>query len=289
MRRRSRISEPVARRFASRRQSLDARASSLVAMLELRNINKTYLAGGSEQVTAVKDVAFRVERGQCVALVGPSGCGKTTLLTTVAGLAPPTGGKVLVNNREVDGPPREMVMVFQDYANSLFPWRTVLGNVLFALEGRRESGQRKRHAAMDALQSVGLAEFSRHYPWQLSGGMQQRAAIARSLAYGSEILLMDEPFASVDAQTRETLEDLLLGVWERFNKTILFVTHDIDEAVYLSDKVVVLTKRPARVAETVDIDLPRPRTQVATRSAPRFIELRNHIHGLLASGARSGG
>lgn len=177
-----------------------------------------------------------------------------------------------------------MVLVFQNYANSLFPWRTVLGNILFALENKEIPRDQKQRIAEDLLSSVGLGgDFGRHYPWELSGGMQQRVAIARGLAYGSDIILMDEPFASVDAQTRADLEDFLLSVWEKYSKSILFVTHDIDEAVYLSDRVIVLSRRPSVVLDAITVDLERPRNQLDTKADERFIALRNKIYKLIKS------
>jgi len=256
-------------------------------MLQIIEFSKSYAANGACSSVAVENVTFTLERGDLMALVGPSGCGKSTLLSAVAGLSAPTCGRILLEGRPVTRPPKEMVLVFQDYANSLFPWRTVLGNVLFALEDKGMSKADMRAAALESLESVGLAGFAGHYPWQLSGGMQQRAAIARGLAYGSEILLMDEPFASVDAQTREDLEDLLLRVRDRYGKTVLLVTHDIDEAVYLANRVVALSRRPSTVAAEFEVDLPWPREQVTTRSLPRFIELRNQIHQLLKANAPS--
>ncbi len=256
-------------------------------MLEIKNFSKTYAANGACPSPAVENVSFTLRRGDLLVLAGPSGCGKSTILTAAAGLAPPTCGQILLEGRPVTAPPKEMALVFQDYANSLFPWRTVTGNVLFALEGKGLSRKAMRDAAASSLESVGLGGFGDHYPWQLSGGMQQRAAIARGLAYGAEILLMDEPFASVDAQTREDLEDLLLRVRERYGITVLLVTHDIDEAVYLASRILVLSKRPSTVAAEITVDLPWPREQVGTRSLARFIELRNHIHQLLKAGAPS--
>jgi len=256
-------------------------------MLQIIDFSKSYAASGACSSVAVENVTFTLKRGDLLALVGPSGCGKSTLLSAVAGLSAPTCGRILLEGRLVTRPPKEMVLVFQDYANSLFPWRTVLGNVLFALEDKGMSKTDMRSAALESLESVGLAGFASHYPWQLSGGMQQRAAIARGLAYGSEILLMDEPFASVDAQTREDLEDLLLRVRDRYGKTVLLVTHDIDEAVYLANRIVALSRRPSTVAAEFEVDLPWPREQVTTRSLPRFIELRNQIHQLLKTNAPS--
>lgn len=209
-------------------------------MLSILNLTKEYSQNAGKRTTAIKDVSFQLKEGEFVSIVGPSGCGKTTLLMCVAGLLESSGGNILLNSKEVTGPPKEMVLIFQNYTNSLFPWRTVLGNVMFALENKDIPRTKKTEIAEKSLKSVGLGDFIGHYPWELSGGMQQRVAMARGLAYGSEIILMDEPFASVDAQTRADLEDLLITVWKRYSRTILFVTHDIDEAVYLSNRVIVL-------------------------------------------------
>ncbi len=231
---------------------------------------------------ALGDISFSVRQGEFVSIVGPSGCGKSTLLMCVAGLMSPTSGAVSLYGRNIDGPPKEMVLVFQNYTNSLFPWRTVLGNIMFALENKNIPYDRRVEIARSHLETVGLGgEFGKLYPWQLSGGMQQRVAIARGLAYGSEIILMDEPFASVDAQTRADLEDFLLSVWEKYSRSLLFVTHDIDEAVYLSDRVIVLSRRPSVVVDTITVDLERPRNQLETKADERFIALRNRIYRLI--------
>jgi NitT/TauT family transport system ATP-binding protein len=252
-------------------------------LLSIKTLRKEYRQNNKESVLALRQIDFQVEEGEFVSIVGPSGCGKTTLLLCMAGLMTPSSGQLFLNGGEVKDPPKEMVMIFQNYTNSLFPWKTVLGNILFAVENKDLPRAKKVQIAEKYLANVGLTDFINHYPWQLSGGMQQRVAIARGLAYGSEIILMDEPFASVDAQTREELEDLLLTVWERYAKTILFVTHDIDEAVYLSDRVIVLSKRPAVVLDTIAVDLARPRNQLETKGDERFIVLRKKIHGLIRS------
>jgi NitT/TauT family transport system ATP-binding protein len=187
----------------------------------------------------------------------------------------------------VTRPPRQMAVVFQDYSRSLLPWLDVVGNVTLPLKAGGVPKARRLQLAGEALAAVGLAEHAHKYPWQLSGGMQQRAAIARALAYQPEILLMDEPFASVDAQTRAELEDLLLDVWTRFNVTILLVTHDIDEAVYLADRVVLLSAAPTIVTESLTVDLPRPRDQIATKELPEFAHLRAHVFAAVkAAGQR---
>jgi NitT/TauT family transport system ATP-binding protein len=196
----------------------------------------------------------------------------------MAGLLPPTAGRVLLRGQPITEPPPEMVLVFQDYGRSLCHWRTVAGNVQFALERSGLSAAARAERVSQALDVVGLAEFRDHYPWELSGGMQQRLQIARALAYQPRILLMDEPFGSLDALTRAELEDELLAIWSSQPKTVLFVTHDIEEAVYLSDRVVILSARPSSVVEELPIDLPRPRDQITTRSLERFVEYRNHIY-----------
>jgi NitT/TauT family transport system ATP-binding protein len=242
-------------------------------MLTVERLSRTY--GG---LVAIAGIDLTVGAGEFVCIVGPSGCGKTTLLKCMAGLLAPTGGRVLLQGQEVLGPPRQMALVFQDYSRSLLPWMSVQANVDLPLRATGLSRSERRALVAEALGSVGLDGFERHYPWQLSGGMQQRVAMARALAYQPQILLMDEPFASVDAQTRSDLEDLLLSVWERLGITVLFVTHDIDESVYLADRVVVLCPRPTAVAEILDVHLPRPRDQVATKELPEFARLRAHIY-----------
>jgi NitT/TauT family transport system ATP-binding protein len=196
----------------------------------------------------------------------------------IAGLIPPSSGTVKVKGVEINGPPPNLVLVFQEYNRSLFAWRSVLGNVLFGLEVRGKISREAEEKARHLIGLVGLEGFERHYPWELSGGMQQRVAIARALAYDPEVLLMDEPFGSVDALTRLELEDSLLRLWKELKTTILFVTHDIEESIYLSDKICVLGRRPSRVLLRMDIHLDRPRNQLSTRSDPKFVELRNEIY-----------
>jgi len=252
-------------------------------VLKVLNLKKEYQQDQRNGTLAVSDLSFEAYQGEFISIVGPSGCGKTTLLMCIAGLIKPSTGQVLVDGHLVNGPPRQMVMIFQNYVNSLFPWRTVLGNILFALENRGISHKEQREIAEGFLKRLGLSDFAAHYPWELSGGMQQRVAIARGLAYGSEVILMDEPFASVDAQTRADLEDFLLSVWNAYVKTILFVTHDIDEAVYLSDRVVVLSKRPSQMLGDIYVNLDRPREQIKTKGDKNFIEIRNRIYEMIRS------
>jgi NitT/TauT family transport system ATP-binding protein len=245
-------------------------------LLEVRSLGKSYESreGTTE---AIADISFNVAPGEFVCVVGPSGCGKTTLLKCLAGLLAPTRGEVLLGGERVRRPPPQMGFVFQDYSNSLLPWLRVDSNVTFPLRHKGVDPDRQAELATETLDVVGLSEFARHYPWELSGGMQQRVAIARALAYEPEILLMDEPFASVDAQTRADLEDLLLDVWTGYRVTTVFVTHDIDESVYLADRVIVLSPRPSKVEEELTVDLPRPRDQVDTKQMQAFTDLRTEV------------
>ena len=252
-------------------------------MLEVRGVRKEFQPLSGAPVVALGDVSFRVEARQFVSIVGPSGCGKSTLLQCVAGLMRPTAGSVVLDGREVTGPPEGLILLFQEYNKSLMAWRSVLGNVCFGLENRRGMSRAEREsAARHYIELVGLGGFERHYPWELSGGMQQRVAIARALVCQPQVLLMDEPFGSLDALTRFELEDTLLRLWESLRSTILFVTHDIDEAVYLSDRVYVLSRRPSRMIADTAMDLPRPRNQLVTREDPRFIRLRHGIFELIS-------
>jgi NitT/TauT family transport system ATP-binding protein len=249
-------------------------------VLEIRNLAKTY-GTGAKATRAIADVSFLVADREFVCVVGPSGCGKTTLLKCVGGLLRPSSGEALLRGKRVTSPPEEMALVFQEYGRSLMPWASVRNNVLLPLRHKRLGRRERKDLVEEALGAVGLTRFIDHYPWQLSGGMQQRVAIARALAYQPSILLMDEPFASVDAQTRGDLEDLVLRVREEFAVTVVFVTHDIDESVYLSDRVVVLTHAPTEVEEIIGVELPFPRDQIATKELPEFAHLRGHVYRLI--------
>ncbi len=247
-----------------------------MSLLEIDRVHKAY-GTGPGAVTAVEDVTLTAHPGEMLCIVGPSGCGKTTLLRCVSGLLPPTSGTVTVDGEVVTAPPRSMALVFQDYSRSLLPWMTVHANVVLPLKARRMPRAERDDLAAGALAAVGLEGHGHRHPWQLSAGMQQRVAIARALAYTPRILLLDEPFASVDAQTRADLQDLLLDVWHRTNLTVLLVTHDVDEAAYLADRIVVLSASPALVKETIDVELPRPRDQIRTRQLPEFAHLRGRV------------
>ncbi|MEV6105331.1 ABC transporter ATP-binding protein [Streptomyces sp. NPDC051940] len=247
-------------------------------MLDVRGLNKVY-EGQGRRVEALRDLTFSLAPGELCCLVGPSGCGKTTLLKCVAGLLAPTAGEVLLDGRPVTGPRPGMAVVFQEYGRSLLPWMRVRDNVGLPLKYRRGLPKERRRALVEqSLDAVGLADAGGAYPWQLSGGMQQRVAIARALAYEPEVMLMDEPFAAVDAQTRAGLEDLVRQLWRERGMTVLFVTHDIDEAVYLGERVLTLSASPTVVRDDTPVDLPGPRDQLHTRAAPRFAELRAHVY-----------
>ncbi|GAA3718699.1 ABC transporter ATP-binding protein [Nonomuraea antimicrobica] len=246
-------------------------------MLEIHELRKVYESPG-RRVEAIRSITLGVGAGELVCVVGPSGCGKTTLLRCVAGLLPVSEGQVRVSGVPVTGPPPDMAVVFQEYGRSLFPWMTVRQNVELPLKEKRLPPARRRELVADSLRAVGLSDAADAHPWQLSGGMQQRVAIARAVAYEPQVLLMDEPFAAVDAQTRADLEDLILRLWRDLGVTTLFVTHDIDEAVYLGQRVVVLSSSPTTVMEDLKIDLPPERDQLTTRSLPRFGELRGHVY-----------
>lgn len=246
-------------------------------LLEVSHLKKVY-ESSTGNVEAIGDISFSMRRGELVVIVGPSGCGKTTLLKCIAGLLAPTAGAVELDGKKVAGPPPNMALVFQEYGRSLYPWLTVRGNVELPLKHKKLSRAERTQLVDDALQAVGLEHASQSYPWQLSGGMQQRVAIARAVAYQPEVLIMDEPFAAVDAQTRADLEDLVRSLHHERGMSILFVTHDIDESVYLGERVVVLSKSPTWVQEDLAIDLAPERDQITTRALPRFTELRTHVY-----------
>jgi NitT/TauT family transport system ATP-binding protein len=249
-------------------------------ILEVSDLTKAYQVG-NELRPVLGGISLRVDRGEFVCIVGPSGAGKSTLLRCIGGLLAPSSGTILLDGQPVYEPPPKLAVVFQDYSRSLMPWMSVAKNVMLPLRAKGYSKREQLRRADEALTGVGLTDVGEQYPWQLSGGMQQRVAIARALAYEPEALLMDEPFASVDAQTRSDLEDLILSVRDAFGVTVLLVTHDIDESVYLADRVVVMSGSPTRVREEITVDLPSPRDQVNTKLLPRFAELRAHVMTLI--------
>jgi NitT/TauT family transport system ATP-binding protein len=259
------------------------------AMLQVDGLGKTY-TGRGEPVEAIADLSFSVGPGEFICVVGPSGAGKTTLLRALAGLLAPSKGTIALAGSTVNGPPADMAVVLQEYGRSLFPWMTVAENVELPLKEKKIPAARRKQLIDDALTAVSLGDDGDKYPWQLSGGMQQRVAIARAVAYEPKVLLMDEPFAAVDAQTRFELEDLVRALWKRLGVTVVFVTHDIDESIYLAERVLVLSGRPTVLLEDVRIDLGADRDQLETRANPEFARLRTHVYELVQAakkGARS--
>ena len=249
------------------------------ADISFRSVSKTFTVRGGGTFTALDSVDLDVAAGEFTVIVGPSGCGKSTLLDLLGGLTTPDGGEILLNGRPVTGPGPDRSTVFQQYA--LLPWRTAQGNVEFGLESIGVPRRQRAARAREYLELVGLHGFEERHPHELSGGMKQRVAIARSLAYDPEVLLMDEPFAALDAQTRESLQDELLRIWERTGKTVVFITHGIEEAVYLGGRVAVLTSRPGRVKQVVPIDLGDRTSAQDLRSSPEFARYRHEIWSLL--------
>ena len=258
-------------------QTTQMNRSAPLPMLSVQGLKKVYQVRDGE-VEAVRDLTFDVAEGELVCLVGPSGAGKTTLLKCIAGLLTPTDGVVHLAGKTVTEPPKAMAVVFQEYGRSLFPWMTVRDNVELPLKNQRVPKAEREQLVNDALAAVELSHVPKSYPWQLSGGMQQRVAIARAVAYQPKVMLMDEPFAAVDAQTRADLEDLIRSIWSKLGVTILFVTHDIDESVYLGERVIMLSNSPTVVQDDLKIDLPEQRDQLETRSSPRFTELRSKVY-----------
>lgn len=234
--------------------------------------------GRKQQIAALQDFNLDIREGEFFTLLGPSGCGKSTFLNVLAGLARKSGGSISIDGQPASGINREQGVVFQGYA--LFPWRTVLQNIEVGLEIRKIPKRERRETAEQFLHLVGLSGFGQRYPHELSGGMRQRVAIARSLAYSPSLLLMDEPFAALDAQTREILQSELLRIWEQHKTTIVFITHSLDEAIYLSDRIAVMTHRPGRIKSVLDIALPRPRP-AEIRHAPAFVQLREQAWDVL--------
>ncbi len=248
-------------------------------ILDVQGLSKTFTAPGRPTTLALDDVSFRVHRRELMCVIGPSGCGKSTLARLVAGLEAPSGGRMLLDGKPIAGPGPDRGMVFQSY--TLFPWLTVEKNVMFGLEvGKGASRSEAEEEAQLWLQLVGLTKFASAYPHQLSGGMKQRVAIARALANRPRILLMDEPFGALDAQTRCQMQSYLLQIWKQVDITILFITHDLDEAVYLADRILILDAHPGRVREMMEVPVPRPRDPEQFVS-PAFIAARHHLEELI--------
>jgi NitT/TauT family transport system ATP-binding protein len=243
-----------------------------------------YQVGEAAPLTILQDISLDVHEHEFVCIVGASGCGKTTLLRLLGGLLQPTQGTVTFRGKPVTGPDRALAIVFQDYDKALLPWRTVAGNVELALESRRVPRAERPDIIHKLLAQVGLADRADAFPVQLSGGMQQRLQIARCLAQSPQVLLMDEPFGALDAMTRQTLQDEVARLSAESGTTVVFVTHDLEEAIYLGDRVISMESRPGRIGEVVKVDLPRPRDQLTTRENPCFLALRHRLFNLLPSG-----
>ncbi|MDB4977132.1 MAG: ABC-type transporter, ATP-binding protein [Myxococcaceae bacterium] len=247
----------------------------MTTKIEFRKVHKTFVTSSGESFTAVDDLSLEVRTGEFMVIVGPSGCGKSTLLDLLAGLTMPSRGQVLIDGKPITGPALDRGIVFQQYA--LFPWRTALSNVEFGLETKGVPAKERREIAREHLALVGLCGFEDRHPHELSGGMKQRVAIARSLAYQPDVLLMDEPFAALDAQTRETLQGELLSIWQRSKKTIVFITHGIDEAVYLGQRVAVMTSRPGRIKKVIEVPAELADKQGDVFARPEFGAVRHEV------------
>jgi NitT/TauT family transport system ATP-binding protein len=242
--------------------------------LRIVDITMKFRSRRGTEVVAVDNLSLEVADHEFISIVGPSGCGKSTLLRVAAGLVRPSSGAVYLDDRAIDSPSAERGMVFQSY--TLFPWLTVQGNVEFGSRLQGMPAAQRAQVASEYIEMVGLKDFAHHYPKELSGGMMQRVAIARALANDPEVLLMDEPFGALDAQTRVIMQELLVNLWQRTPKTILFVTHDIDEAIFLSERVYIMTARPGRIKQVLTVDLPRPRS-LEVITSPTFIELKRAV------------
>jgi NitT/TauT family transport system ATP-binding protein len=244
--------------------------------LRISNLSKEYGIPGREPLQALFDINLVVGDKEFISVLGPSGCGKTTLLRIIAGLETATSGSIEIDGELITGLSSKISMIFQEY--SLYPWRTILDNVTFGLELQGQKRDEARTRALEYLRLVGLEEFIHRYPYELSGGMRQRVAVARALAIEPKILLMDEPFGALDAQTRNNLQRELLDIWQKTQKTVIFVTHSVDEAVFLSDRIVVLTPRPGHICEIIPVDYPRPRDRTSAPSA----QIRRHVLDLIS-------
>lgn len=243
--------------------------------IEIENVSKMYIRNAGGEMKALDSASLTISQGEFICLLGPSGCGKTTLLNLIAGFEKPSAGSVRIKGEEVKRPSSKHVTIFQNYG--LLPWRTVQGNVALGLESAGYPKKKVKEIAITYVDLVGLTEFSKHHPYQLSGGMQQRVAIARALAVDPDILFMDEPFGALDAMTRMKMQDEISGIWEKKKKTILFVTHDIDESVFLADRIVVMTPYPGRIKSIINVPLARKRD----RTSSDFLAIRDSVYAAL--------
>ncbi|MEY9866539.1 NitT/TauT family transport system ATP-binding protein [Peribacillus sp. B2I2] len=247
--------------------------------LSTRFLDVTYVNNKTgAEVIALQNINLNIKDGEFICIVGPSGCGKTTFLNTVVGLLKPSKGEILLDQQKIDGPGKDRAMVFQN--PSLLPWRTVLENVLYGVELLKQVTAEKKKEAKEFIEMVGLKGYENHYPHELSGGMQQRVNLARALTVNPSLILLDEPFSALDAQTREFMQGELLRIWDETKKTSLFITHQIDEAVFLADRIFVFGARPGRVVEVVDVDIPRPR-ELQVKRSPEFLEVVDHIWSII--------
>ncbi|WP_217133928.1 ABC transporter ATP-binding protein [Leucobacter chinensis] len=244
-------------------------------MITVTDLSHRYVTEGRGETLALSDVNLEIQDNEFITLLGPSGCGKTTLMRAIGGLENPTGGEVIVNGKRVAGPNLDCSVVFQNFA--LLPWASILDNVAFGLEMRGMKKSEARERAQEFVEKVGLKGFEDKYPKELSGGMQQRVGLARALAVETPIILMDEPFGALDQQTRRYMQEELLSIWEKDKKTVVFVTHDMEEAVLLADRVVLMSARPGRVEEVIDVNIPRPRNQEGIERTKEFIELKEYL------------
>jgi len=262
----------------------------MVQLIQARDVTLTFKPKNRSPVTALRNFSLEVAKGEFVSIVGPSGCGKSTFLNVLLGLIKPDAGYMQLDGKRITGPGQERAMVFQEFG--LLPWRTVLANVELGLELKGIAASVRRNRSMELINMAGLRGFEGHYPHELSGGMKQRVGLARALATDPEVLLMDEPFAALDAQTRDLMQAELLQIWEKHKKTVIFVTHSIEEACYLSDRVIVMTARPGRTKSNIKINLPRPR-DYEMRLTPAFNDIKHNIWDMLkeeltAKGTRDG-
>jgi len=271
--------EPVPEPVVATPASHAVEAQPARPIIEILNVHMTFQVN-SRHVNVFNGFSYKIPERSFLSVIGPSGCGKSTLLRLIAGLERPTSGEIIFNGREIDGPPKGMICVFQQYGKSIFPWRTVLQNIEFGLRSQKKVGRKEARAkCLEYVKLVGLDGYEDYYPSQLSGGMQQRVAIARALICEPKVLLMDEPFSALDAMTRAVLQELLLTIWQTIPITIVFVTHDVDEAVFLSDKIISLGRAPDSLREEVTVDLPYPREQLKTRSDKRFTAIQQRLFG----------
>ena len=257
-------------------------------IIEVKGLGKIFFVNGNA-LTVFQNLSCSIDKGSFLSIVGPSGCGKSTLLKLISGLELPTKGEVVFNGEPIVGPAKGMIYVFQQYTKSIFPWRSVIQNVEFGLNSfKKLSARDARARCLEYIRLVGLEGYENYYPYQLSGGMQQRVCIARALICEPDVLLMDEPFSAVDALTRAILQELILKIWETIPVTILFVTHDVEEAVFLSNRIISLSKTPAVIREDVAIDLPYPRDQIRTREDERFTGFRHRLFSSIFAQEKGG-